>query len=160
MISLIYLDMDGVIADLDTYYSNKYGVVPREDPNKATNWPREIKEGMFKYLPTTQSYDVLCEHCLNSGVEVEILSCITEDPELAPIIAEDKKYWLSVHGLGNLKTNFTATKTDKGRYAHPKALLIDDSVACVNAFMENGGNVILHSNVHDTIIKLMTTYNI
>jgi 5'(3')-deoxyribonucleotidase len=152
MIKTVYLDMDGVIADLGTWYENRYGIIPREDPNHRNNWPDAVRYGMFRLLPFLEDSREMVYRLMNSGVEVIILSCATKANY--ELVSYHKTEWLKDHGLSKFKAIFTKTKAEKAYYAAPDRLLIDDSPGCVEPYAMAGGPVILHKSGKETIEQL------
>jgi 5'(3')-deoxyribonucleotidase len=144
--------MDGVIADLGTWYYNRYGIIPREDPNHRTNWPDAVKNGMFRDLPFLEDSREMVYRLMNSGLEIIILSCATRDNYT--LVSGHKMEWLKEHGLSKFRAVFTKTKQEKSHYAASDTLLIDDSPGCVDPFAKAGGKVILHKSGAETIKQL------
>jgi hypothetical protein len=66
-----------------------------------------------------------------------------------------KMLWLEKHDI-NFKANFVRTKTEKADYATKYSILIDDSIGCIEPFIEKGGNAFLYvdSEVETTIHRL------
>ena len=152
MIKTVYLDMDGVVADLNAWYSARYGIIPREDPNYHINWAEAVHDGMFKKLPFLEDSRELVYRLMNSGVEIKMLSCATKAN--FDIVSEHKTEWLKEHGLSKFPATYTKSKADKGLHATADAVLIDDSPACFKAFVKGGGNGILHKTGAETIKQL------
>ena len=149
MIKTVYLDMDGVIADLNAYYFKRHGVIARDDPDHKTNWPVAVRDGMFKDIPFYEDNRDVVDYLLSSGVKVCILSCATKAEY--DLVSDHKDFWLKKHGLGKLERIYTKSKAGKADYATPDSLLIDDSLACVNPFVAAGGKAIFHTDAKLTI---------
>lgn len=153
MINTIFLDMDGVIADFDKHYSSIYGVNCRDDEKKSIHWAEFVSNYGFFDLPFTKDAERLLDVVLKSDYNVEILSCINDQDDSANV-AMQKRLWLSKMGLGRLNYNFVRTKQEKSIYADRDALLIDDSIACIEPFRDAGGWAIHHISIESTIGEL------
>lgn len=149
MIKTVYLDMDGVIADLNAYYYKRYGIIPRNDPDHKDNWPEAVRNGMYKELPFYKENREIVYYLLNSDVKVVILSCATKANY--DLVSEHKDFWLKHHGLSKLDRIYTRSKVEKADHATPDSVLIDDSPACVKPFIAAGGKAILHTDAKLTI---------
>ena len=64
-----------------------------------------------------------------------------------------KMVWLNKHNI-TYKPNFVRSKEEKSKFAHDRAILVDDSVGCVKPFLLTGGHGILHKNAADTVQEL------
>ena len=151
MIKTIYLDMDGVIADFDKGYSAKYGVYCRDDPVKD-HWREAVADGLFERLEFTPGAEKLLEFLDSLGTEVQMLSCIGNRND-SHMVAAQKLRWLASKNI-LYKPNFTYTKVEKSDFAWYDTLLIDDSKACIDPFVEKRGVGILHTSVDNTIEQL------
>lgn len=151
VIDLIYLDMDGVIADFDKAYQSQYGVYCRDDP-KRDHWEEAVNNGIFANLEYTPGAIELIKFVEKLNVRIEILSCIGNRGNQCQV-ARQKKEWLIAKGF-YYRTNFTFTKREKSDYASPNSLLIDDSSGCIDPFREQGGHGILYENTKSAIEQL------
>ena len=157
-ISKIYLDMDGVIADLNGYYSKKYGVIPRNDKKFNERWKPEIYDNkMFANLPILEEGKDLINFLMYCKAPVIILSCATTD-DFAEV-ATQKTEWLKKNGMGHWPRMYVKKKPEKGLFASEDTLLIDDSEACLEPFQEAGGNVIQFFNSVQTI-EMLNEYGV
>lgn len=150
---MIYLDMDGVLADFATVYHLQYQSLEydRKRFYSAVTDFRIFEK--LEFLPDTQE---LLDHIrgLGDSVHVEILtSCGTHNPFVAKEAARQKTAWLKAMGI-NYKPNFVHNKKEKSQYATPNSILIDDSIGCIEPFNEAGGIGILHHNAKETIMSL------
>lgn len=146
--------MDGVIADLNQYWLEHFDqLTVRDDPNVEENWVTAVvKQNCFARLKLCHGAKLLVR-TLRQTSDVEILSSTSNRPT-APLVAKQKRIWLDNNGFADLKSNFVQTKKDKSNFATPTSLLIDDSKACIEPFIEKGGIGILHINAMDTILQL------
>ena len=151
---MLYLDMDGVLADFNKEYI-KY------DPNKEDRKKFRsavIDHKIFEkldFMPDTQQ---LLNHVSKlSNVTVEILTSMgTRDPFQAQEAKHQKLRWLDKHNIP-YKANFVHSKQEKANYAGSTSILIDDSIGCISPYIEAGGHGILHVNAPDSIRMLDST---
>lgn len=151
VIKTIYLDMDGVIADFDKGYRSIYGCNCRDDPNR-NHWTEFVEGGGFANLNLMEDAFDLVKAVTRLQARVEVLSCIGNRGDQNNV-ARQKREWLIAKGF-YFTTNFTFTKKEKSDYALPTSLLIDDSKACIDPFVERGGHAILHENAASTIKQI------
>lgn len=145
---MLYLDMDGVLADFNKEYTK---IDPlKEDRKKFRS--AVLDHRIFTkldFMPDTQ--ELLNHVCKLNGVTIEILTSMgTHDPFQANSAREQKLQWLAAKNLP-WKANFVHNKQEKAKYATPRSILIDDSVGCISPFNEAGGYGILHTNSSNTI---------
>lgn len=143
--------MDGVIADFDKGYSARYGVYCRDDPEKD-HWREAVADGIFERLEYTPNAEKLLDFLNSLGIEIQLLSCIGNRND-SHMVAAQKLRWLASKNI-LYKPNFTYTKVEKSDFAWPDTLLIDDSKACIDPFIEKKGVGILHTSVDNTIEQL------
>jgi hypothetical protein len=67
-----------------------------------------------------------------------------------------KQKWLDKWNIP-YKANFVRSKEEKSKFAHDRAILVDDSVGCINPFNVKGGHGILHTSSSDTIQQIHDT---
>jgi hypothetical protein len=144
-IHTVYLDMDGVLCDFDSYYRSIYGVNCRDDDNED-NWYEFVNNQGFQELDRMPDYDDLFSMLNELYVDIEILSCITSRKNNKEV-AKQKVEWLFRNSLENNVINFTITKQGKGNYANPNVLLIDDSDECISAFKQSGGYALKYTGI-------------
>ena len=150
----LYLDMDGVLADFNKEYT-KYDPF-KEDRKKFRSAVMEHK--IFEkldFMPDTQE---LLNHVSRlRDITIEILTSMgTHDPIQGEEAKRQKLKWLSEKNIP-YRANFSRSKEEKSIYAHPNAILIDDSSGCIGPFIAKGGHGILHSHSSETIRILDST---
>ena len=151
---MLYLDMDGVLADFHKEYV-KY------DPDKSDR--KKFRSAVIDhqiftkldFMPDTQ--ELLNHVCKLNGVTIEILTSMgTHDPFQAQAAKQQKLQWLAAKNIP-YKANFVHNKKEKAMYAGSTSILIDDSVGCISPYVEAGGHGILHTNASNTIRLLDST---
>lgn len=144
---VVYCDMDGVLTDYDSAFTDLFGDQPRnvfpvlgeEEVNSIINqsshfwynmpWTKDGKE-LWSFL---KPYSPL----LLTTPALTVKTC-----------KKDKVAWKD-ENLGKSTTIiFSNTKHD---YASPEALLIDDNKENIEKFVRNGGLGILHTSAEETI---------
>ena len=155
-ITMIYVDMDGVIANFNKRYIDKFGVTPEETRHKKSfseNFKKFIDDREFANLELMPDAQLLFSF-LNSrsNIPKEILSSTArEDSHVA--ISEQKHEWLKKHNI-NYKENFVPGKSLKAQYATPTSILIDDTISVIDAWDKAGDTGILHKNAVSTLAIL------
>lgn len=155
----IYLDMDGVLTDLEHRYAEKFGAFPEDKDLKRKhfwkNWKTFVDDHEFETLPKHPGAEKLLETVEKfraNGIQVEILSS-SGGGYSHNIVAEQKKKWLRSHSI-EYHANIVPGGSRKAEYASPWNILIDDAEHVVTKYRSAGGTAILHNNVDETIKKL------
>jgi len=150
----LYLDMDGVLCNFDKAYR-------KLDPEKADR--KKFREAVFTYkifedlefMPDAQ--ELLNYVCKLDDIRIEILTSMgTFDAEQGNAARYQKLKWLDSKNIP-YKANFVRSKEEKAKFAHDKAILVDDSPGCINPFTAKGGHGILHTRSSDTIQQIHET---
>ena len=153
----LYLDMDGVLCNFDKAYR-------KIDPEKADR--KKFREAVFTYkifedlefMPDTQ--ELLNYVCKLEGITIEILTSMgTYDAIQGNHARSQKLHWLNKNNIP-YKANFVRSKQEKANFAHPHAILVDDSTGCINPFNAACGHGILHTKSSDTIQQIHDTIRI
>jgi hypothetical protein len=152
---MIYVDMDGVIANFEKRYQEKFGEHPdttRNRKNFGSNFVKFIEDGEFSSLDPMPDMNLLLQYLNSLSIPKEILSS-TARPENHGLIAPQKQMWLNKHGITYL-ANFVPGKQHKAKYATPNSVLIDDTPSVIEAWNKAGGIGILHTDAVSTIAML------
>lgn len=154
VINHVYLDMDGVITDLDLNMINKW----KQEGKFQENFTKFIKKKGFSKLSLKEDAHILLNFLIDSKVKVTILSS-AGNPEkgLFDKVEDQKKTWLKDQGI-DFPAIVVVKKEDKKNYAKPHALLIDDTESNCRDFQENGGNSIKHVSALHTINLINRVY--
>jgi hypothetical protein len=156
----VYVDMDGVVADFDEWIRDYYP----ELENKPRFKKAVTEESVFENLGDQEGalilMDAIEELATAKDISVNFLTSVgTADPELGTIVAAQKQKWLDDRKY-LFKPLFVTEKRHKAKYAHSKAILIDDRPGCVDPFRQAGGRAILHKDPQITIEALKEHINI
>jgi hypothetical protein len=155
MIDMIYLDLDGVIADFSKRYKEKFHVTPEETRNNKEFggfFKKFIDDGEFSTLDLMPDAKELLHFVSQLDVPKEILSS-TARPENHRMIAPQKQMWLLKHNI-HYKANLVPGKSLKYKYATPNSIIIDDTQSVIDDWNKAGGIGILHTDAKSTIAIL------
>lgn len=154
MISKIYLDMDGVLANFDKRYFELFNIHPSriKGSDWDDKWKYFIGNKNFESLEKFPGCDELMYFVDTTGISVEILSS-SGGRGYHKEVEEQKRIWLENQGI-LYKANIVPGSRLKAKYAGPDYVLIDDTNYVVDDFNLAGGIGILHKNAEDTIEKL------
>jgi hypothetical protein len=146
--------MDGVLCNFDKAYR-------KLDPEKADR--KKFREAVFTYkifedlefMPdTTELMNYVSKL---DGITIEILTSMgTFDAEQGNAARYQKMRWLDSKNIP-YKANFVRCKEEKAKFAHDRAILVDDSIGCITPFNAKGGHGILHTKSSDTIQQIHDT---
>jgi hypothetical protein len=155
-ISMIYLDMDGVIADFTKRYKELYRMEPREaEKNKQfDNFFNEfISTGQFAKLDLMPgAMDGLTFLRKHLTIPTQILSSTANEARYEDI-SNQKLIWLQIHGI-TFSANFVPGKRHKYKFAGPDKIIIDDTQSVIDQWREAGGIGILHKDWPSTLAIL------
>ena len=155
-ISMIYLDMDGVIADFVKRYKELYRMEPKEAEKK-----KEFNKFFDEFIATKQfetldlmpgAMDGLTFLRKHLTVPTQILSSTANEARYDEI-SKQKLIWLNTHGV-TFSANFVPGKRHKYKFAGPDKIIIDDTESVINQWKEAGGIGILHKDWVTTLAIL------
>lgn len=153
---MIYLDMDGVIADFVKKYKELHGLEPREAEknHKFDHYFNEfIAQGGFTTLDlmpgSEEGLEFLRKH---STVPTQILSSTASEARY-DVISKQKLIWLNTHNI-TFTPNFVPGKKHKKEYAAPDKIIIDDTESVIDEWRAAGGIGILHKDWPNTLAIL------
>ena len=153
---MIYLDMDGVIADFDKKYIELHGMTPREaEKHKRFDslFNEFIEQKGFQtldLLPGAMEGLIFLRKHLT--VPTQILSSTANEARYDEI-SKQKLIWLETHGI-TFTPNFVPGKRHKYKFAGPDKIIIDDTESVISQWKEAGGIGILHKDWVTTLAIL------
>ena len=155
-ISMIYLDMDGVIADFTKRYKELYRMEPK-DAEKKKQFDKFFNEfiatGQFAKLDLMPgAIDGLTFLRKHLTIPTQILSSTANEARYEDI-SNQKLIWLQTHGI-TFSTNFVPGKRHKYKFAAPDKIIIDDTQSVIDQWREAGGIGILHKDWPSTLVIL------
>ena len=158
-ISMIYLDMDGVIADFSKRYKEQYHMEPREAEKK-----KEFNKFFDEFIATNQFETLDLMPGAVEGLEflrkhltilTQILSS-TANQERYDAISRQKLIWLNTHNI-TFTPHFVPGKKHKWKFARPDTIIIDDTPSVIDDWNKAGGIGILHKD-WDTTLSILKMY--
>ena len=156
----IYLDMDGVLADFEDRYVEKFGEFPKDSHKRRkhfwNNWKQFVDDADFETLRKHKNCDELLEVVRSLNLPVEILSS-SGGGYSHDIVTEQKKKWLEANGI-EFKANIVPGGGHKADFASPWHILIDDTDNVIERYRKAGGTAIHHVDIHETVKQLRTLY--
>lgn len=152
----VFVDLDGVIAAFDRRVLDIFGKPVHAFESKKEFWKRLTEhdshvEKFFRYLPKMPDADDLINHLKTLGCRsLQFLTASGYTPSDA---GQQKTEWSREH-YPFMDCIVVRKSADKAKYAHEKAILIDDRDKSIIPWVEAGGIGILHKSASDTIKKL------
>lgn len=169
----LHLDLDGVFADFLSSYlvlGEKIGMPVKPPFTDNTRNPELFRKAVLEHdiflnldlMPNAyELLDLIRKKEQKFGLNIQLLSCLnSKEPEVISKAKQQKLDWLKKHGI-DWKPNFVCSNEEKAHYAKPNAILIDDSLSCINPFIEKGGLTIHYQGLdNDFEIKLNNCINL
>ncbi len=146
---MIYLDMDGVIADFDGYFEHLFGVLPRQIP--ATERWKKVNStpNYWADLPKIPEADTLINYLNKYGFTI-----LTGVPVSGCEKAKnEKRIWLK-NRYGIETDVICCFSRDKAKYCRLGDILIDDWSPNIERWIKAGGIGILHTSIENTLEQL------
>ena len=153
----IYIDMDGVVADFDTYVSillgRKIGWSSTQDLSDE-EWERLTSvDRLYYQLPLMPDATKLVAYIksLSTRFHVQFLTAVPRRSTM-PSAKDDKQAWVDKY--------FPGMRMDIGPYSHhkqkwckPGDILVDDRPSNIEQWSAAGGFAIFHTGDVDATIK-------
>ena len=141
---ILYLDLDGVLADFDEH-ANK--LLKRAGRNAVTESEfyeiLKMDENFFFNLnPTRYAYSIWAAANIVCN-DVQILTALPARATFNNAMA-DKKRWVAKHFGANVKVNFGPYSTDKWKHARPNDVLVDDRPSNIQEWRQLGKAIAIH----------------
>ena len=147
----LYLDMDGVLCNFDKAYRSLRTHATDGKRFRAAVMDYHIFEDL-EFMPDTQ--ELLTYVSKLDKINIEILTSMgTFDVLQGNAAKSQKQKWLDTWNIP-YKANFVRSKEDKSKFAHDRAILVDDSPGCINPFNVKGGHGILHTKSTESIQQI------
>lgn len=159
---VIYVDMDGVIANFHQGFIDMHGNAPNSEGESLQNisknrqkeirheqWHNFIDRKGFEKLEWFPGGDKLVYYLNTINVQKCILSSSGGFDRNREVAAQKYK-WLELKGILWPAVIVPGRKFKAG-FANGMSFIIDDTPDVIKDFCANGGNGIMHKNVDDTI---------
>lgn len=159
--SIIYLDMDGVLADFDAFVLENMGRTfdHTNGPSDREMWNFLMSvDRMYFNLKPTPYFLLLVETAREICDNVQILTAIPRRATM-PDAEQDKIEWAKKYIPGEIKVNIGPFSRDKKNWARPGDVLLDDRVDNIEAWRAAGGIGILHK-YDDHLESLVELWNL
>jgi hypothetical protein len=154
---VLYVDLDGVLADLTTYVEDLLGITIKTQSDGNWHNDDEIWDEIRKRdgEPNFQNLQPLSDAMelwnFLKPYKPHILTA-TGHPEEAN--AKKKREWVKRHLSGYGEVHTVPKSKLKAQFAAPNHILIDDRTKSTRPWKQAGGIAILHKSAAKTIAKL------
>ena len=157
----VYLDLDGVMVNLDAKIQELFGKNYKELASSEL-WGELGKiDHLFLNLDPMPNYLTLFNYLKTKEqaglIKLEILTSLPYSTNKLVSAKDDKIAWVREHLDKDIKVNTVVGGAKKARYVNsPKDILIDDMERNIDAWNQAGGRGILFKNNADTMATLDT----
>lgn len=160
----IFVDSDGVVADMSEYCRIHFGKRPEDFVKKSEFWTlvqrrNDTVEPFFRHLPKMEDADELLDFLISNFETVKILTASGYTPKEGP---QQKRDWYAEH-YPDIECIVVPKSPDKAAYAvvdGVQGILIDDRAKSIDPWVAAGGHGVLHTSAADTIAQLKSHFNI
>lgn len=156
LLKTLYLDMDGVLCDMEHTYQQEFGMTPLEARKTSkvtydTNWHQFVAKRCFRRLPMHPGAQQLLNYVesLEGIVNIAILSS-SSGLESHFLVQHDKLIWLEDNDI-DYPALIVPGRFYKKNYANVNSFLVDDFPSNIHEFVAAGGHGIIHTNSTETI---------
>ena len=160
--AMIYLDMDGVLADFDRGVRELCGMEPQSQNGKRSAklddlmWEAIRKAGHFydrlELMPGAK--EMFGRIYGKYGDRCEILTGVPKPERGIDTAGEDKIAWMKRELSDTVRVNIVLRKQKLDFCKGPESVLIDDMEKTILEWREAGGTGILHVSPEETLKEL------
>lgn len=145
---MIYVDMDGVLADFDSHYKAVFGIVANTKLDNV-DWVKVRAVGNFYLtMPPMADFDELW-----GFIEPLSPTLLTGVPKSVAEAVSNKKAWAALN-VGPDVPVICCRSSEKALHCRPGDILIDDWEKYKDKWVKAGGIWITHTSAADTIKQL------
>ena len=156
----IFVDMDGVVADFDTFASDllgrKIGWHQSKFDLTGEEWEKlTTVDRLYYQLPLMPDATKLIAYVksLSTRFHVQFLTAVPRRTTM-PDAKADKQAWVDKYFPG-MKMDIGPFSHDKQKWCSPGDILIDDRPSNIEEWMRAGGIAIYHTGDVDKTIKTL-----
>ena len=160
MYKTIFLDMDGVLSDLDSHVRGLIGKSLHEFDTSQEGWGavQPYVDTFFKYMQPMWDADILVGGVSALATEYRYkVAILTAVPKVGriPTARIQKLDWIYKH-FPELSCNFNIGPHAQHKQFHciPGDILIDDNIMNIDQWNAVGGFGIYHTSADDSLAKL------
>lgn len=155
---IVYVDMDGVIADFDKGFQKITGKSTDdvEDPELWAAIDAHGKAKFFSELEWMPGGQEMWKYIADNFLKVKILSALGKSDKIDRQTTQGKLGWLR-HNIPSLQLDdiiLVENKHRKRHYSKPGDIIIDDTLVVIQEWVKKGGIGILHKSAPETISVL------
>jgi hypothetical protein len=155
--SKIWVDMDGVLADFDSWV---WGQLPKETTTDGQMWKwlQAQSRPYFRFLPMKDAVHLWDAVNAAAPGKVEILTGIPFKNHM-PEVEQDKRDWLKKYELSfpDAVMSIGPYARDKYKHCRPGDVLIDDNARNIVQWTNAGGFGIFHTST-ETTLEVLKAY--
>lgn len=157
---IIYLDMDGVLADLDSHFEEWSGFHPDIHPDRSAFFDKFLPEytanqGFFTQGKMPKAEE-LVDFVFSLNEKISFLTSIGHFIRPNTTVLEQKKRWIHKNFpvLDYIPMCATSSGKDKAIFANENTFLIDDHEKNIFHFKQNGGNGFIYKEEDFELLKI------
>lgn len=145
----VFVDMDGVLADFDQGYEDRFGVRACKEADNV-DWKLVRRtDGFYRDLPPMPDFDALW-----AGVSVFNPIILTGVPASVAEAADNKRAWVD-RVIGPDQPMIACKSKDKSLHIrNPGDILIDDWEKYRDVWLSRGGQWITHTSAESSLAQL------
>ena len=152
---MVYLDLDGVLADFDARVNDIFGKSPSQVPSKElwqgiAHFDKTV-EPFFENLPMMDDAHDLIRFVDTHFKKWAILTASGYTPKN---VAEQKRKWVAKTIHPSINVIVVRKSEEKANYATSNSILVDDRMKSIQPWRNAGGIGILHTSASDSIEQL------
>ena len=155
---MVYVDMDGVVADFNRGFNELFNLSP-DTLTDDQLWARIEAHGKYKFfagLPWMPGGKELWSFITQNFLQVKICTALGKSDATDKQTSTGKRTWL-ITNIPDLRDDdiiMVANKHRKRHYSKSGDIIIDDTEVVIQEWIKKGGIGILHRTAPETIAKL------
>ncbi len=145
---VLFVDMDGVLADFDSHYETAFGFRADKTPDNV-DWDRvRAMKDFYLNIPPMADLPKLWSH-----IEKYSPIVLTGVPKSVEEVPDNKRAWVCKHLGASVEVRCFLSR-EKCERAAPGDILIDDWEKYKHLWLAKGGRWITHMGADETIVEL------